>query len=785
MTPDRTPAERRAADIIQGWLDGAAPDAAAALAANPELATEKAIVLDLAFAEFLIREHKGEKLDPEAFCGRFPDYHASLGRMLAQQSVGERSPALDAALPDTLAARTVQARVEPIPGSDHGTDPGPRPPAAPTDGPPGGGSPNSGSTAGGQRSGGWPEPGGKVGDFNLLRQLGKGAFGRVFLAMEETTTRHVVVKVSKQKCDEAKVLGRLGHRNVVSVLSAPHDFPTGLFLVVMPYHGSATLEDLLEVAYPLRKDGPGRPTRADTIVTAARRNLRSDDPVPDDLKPDPFLTRAGFTDGVVWLGVRMAEALSAVHACGFVHHDLKPSNVLLGLDGHPRVLDFNLASDVRNAKSRLGGTLPYMPPEHLQAVTEPGSPGHDMDVRGDVYSLGVILYELLAGAHPFGRFPRSRSVRAVAAEMLSRQKEGVRPLRDRVPELPTRLTRLVEKCLAFDPAARPQTATEVAQELKRCYSARKRAAQFLASRPGRLAVTTAAVGLFSSATWMASANARPALPTEDYRKTGLTAVADGRYANAVPALLKAADANPDDPDVWLNLGRARVAQRDWLAARPDLERAATLRADHGPSQATLAWCLAKVGLHAEALAALSRAEAAGYTPAGLYALRGYCHLGLRQDAPAAAALERCLELNPGHRAGHVNRAQLALVLAQGLVKPAPASAVADVEKALTAGPADGYLCLSAARFYAWQAFKPPHIKGAWSGDVAGAKDRCRGLLRQAVELGLPDGMWKTDSTFGYLLGDPAVYAKDWVRGATEADPSAYWRMCNPLVEFGG
>ena len=112
-------------------------------------------------------------------------------------------------------------------------------------------------------------------------------------------------------------------------------------------------------------------------------------------------------DGIVWLGVRMADALSAVHQCGFVHHDLKPSNVLLGLDGQPRVLDFNLASDVRNAKSRLGGTLPYMPPEHLNAVRHPDAPGQ-MDARGDVYSLGVILYELLDRGPPLRPVPQGQ-----------------------------------------------------------------------------------------------------------------------------------------------------------------------------------------------------------------------------------------------------------------------------------------------------------------------------------------------------------------------------------------
>src|SRR5262249_17210903 len=180
----------------------------------------------------------------------------------------------------------------------------------------------------------------------------------------------------------ARVPGGRGNQNVVSALSARQAAARGLYLVVMPYLGSATLEDLLEVAFPLRRAVGNRPKRADVIATATRRNLRPGDPLPTDQKLDPFLQRAGYTDGIVWLAVRMADALAAVHQSGFVHHDLKPSNVLLGLDGQPRVLDFNLASDVRNAKSRLGGTLPYMPPEHLNAVRQPQA-ASQMDARGD------------------------------------------------------------------------------------------------------------------------------------------------------------------------------------------------------------------------------------------------------------------------------------------------------------------------------------------------------------------------------------------------------------------
>ncbi|HEX3147380.1 MAG TPA: protein kinase [Gemmataceae bacterium] len=783
MQPARTPADRRAADIIQSWLDGVAPpDANAALAQHPDFAADKALVLDLAFAEFLLREHKGEQLDIEAFCARFPDYHASLGRMLAQQSIAERlPPGLEAIVSGGLAG-TLNVEIDVVSGTNSNPAPqSPRRTDGPIASPAGTQAASSGSSGRPSSNSGWPEPGSRVGDFSLLRQLGKGAFGRVFLAIEEPTTKHVVVKISKQKCDEAKVLGRLGHRNVVSVLSAPHDVASGLYLIVMPYLGSATLEDLLEVAYPLRKSGVLRARRADLILTAARRNLRSDDPAPTDQKADPFLTRAGFVDGIVWLGIRIADALAAVHQCGFVHHDLKPSNVLLGADGQPRVLDFNLASDVRNLKSRLGGTLPYMPPEHLQAVRQPNTPS-EMDSRGDVYSLGVILYELLCGTHPFGRFPKARSVRTAANDMLERQKQGVRPIRERNPEIPHRLARFVERCLAFAPADRPPTAAAVAAELRQCYSIKKRALQFFGSRPRRVAVTAATVGLVSAVTWLASAQARPLPP--DHRLIGLTAAADGKYEVAIPELLQATQDNPRDAEAFLNLGRARLAQKELLAARPNLEQAAALRHGHGQSEATLAWCFAMLGESAPAIEHCHRAEDAGYAPAALYAVEAYAHIQVRDDQRAAAAIAKALVIDPNNRAALVSRANLALIVAMENVAVPPMQAFNDVERALQVGPADGYLELWAAQFYTWAAHKPPQAKGDWYPDQDAAKTRCLTLLRQAVKHGISEINWRQDSTFTFLFGDPTKYSRDWVKPTVEADMAGYWRVGNPLVEFG-
>jgi hypothetical protein len=150
------------------------------------------------------------------------------------------------------------------------------------------------------------------------------------------------------------------------------------------------------------------------------------------------------------------------------------------------------------------------------------------------------------------------------------------------------------------------------------------------------------------------------------------------------------------------------------------------------------------------------------------------------------AVAKALAVDPNHRAALVGRAQLALAVAMENTAVPPPDGFNDVERALTAGPADGYLELWAARYYAWAAHRPAGAKGAWYPDQPAAKARCLALLRQAVEHGVADGVWKQDSTFTFLFGDPKVYGRDWARpGDVDADPAGYWRSGNPLVEFGG
>src|SRR5687768_9419632 len=127
-----------------------------------------------------------------------------------------------------------------------------------------------------------------------------------------------------------------------------------------------------------------------------------------------MLAHVSYVQAMCWVAACLADALQFAHERGVVHLDLKPSNVLLSGDGQPMLLDFHLAREplrpCRSSSSaplpppeHFGGTVPYMPPEQLAAMRalRDGRPVEEaVDARADVYALGTVLYEALAGAPP-------------------------------------------------------------------------------------------------------------------------------------------------------------------------------------------------------------------------------------------------------------------------------------------------------------------------------------------------------------------------------------------------
>ena len=353
----------------------------------------------------------------------------------------------------------------------------------------------------------FPQVGSEFVGFRLIGELGRGTFGRVYLGRQgELAGRLVALKVSTEVLAESQKLARLQHSHIVPIHSLHREGP--LQAVCMPYFGSTTLADVLRDLGRLDglpASGKGLVNTLEDRKSRTRATLDQSDPargsrsaasgpVPGDFSPLPgeirrdlldapptlrHLEGLTYVEAVLWMGACLADGLQHAHERGIIHRDLKPANVLLADDGRPMLLDFNLADDLEarhdDADRSAGGTLPYMSPEHLSAFLGLPSPvpgsgvGPDdrprVDARSDIYSLGVILSELLMGKHPFTRLPGSAE--AVIPPMIGERLGAPPAIRAGNLLVSPAVESILHKCLEADPARRYQTARDLHDDLQR------------------------------------------------------------------------------------------------------------------------------------------------------------------------------------------------------------------------------------------------------------------------------------------------------------------------------
>ena len=256
--------------------------------------------------------------------------------------------------------------------------------------------------------------------FELIRELGHGSFATVYLAKQaELADRPVALKVSREQPGESQMLARLQHTNIVPIYSTHQ--AGDVRLVCMPYFGATTLADVLRVVRDRGGLPPSGAHLVDTLRTCRDISDREKTPPISAADPAPLakarpggdvaafgpvpaaglraIAALGYVQAVVWIASRLTEGLQHAHERGVLHLDLKPANVLMADDGQPMLLDFNLSQTIRGGHADyVGGTLPYMAPENLAAYRHGVGGG---DARGDIYSLGIMLFELLTGRLPF------------------------------------------------------------------------------------------------------------------------------------------------------------------------------------------------------------------------------------------------------------------------------------------------------------------------------------------------------------------------------------------------
>jgi len=257
--------------------------------------------------------------------------------------------------------------------------------------------------------------------YQIINELGSGAMGTVYLAEDLRLNRHVALKqlspLLSADADqlarfrqEALVLARLSHPNIVQV----YDFIEwdNLFLIAIELVEGGDLEDMLKVTEPLA------------------------------------------INEIIRLTLQMAEALRYAHERGIVHRDLKPANVLISKSGEAKITDFGIAklaqSSILTQVNTVMGSPAYMSPEQAN--------GDSTDERTDIYSLGIVLYQMISGERPF-----NGDTKSIIAQHLTRVPPSLCEKREGISQ---NINNLVQKMLAKNPQERYQTIGEVIAQLK-------------------------------------------------------------------------------------------------------------------------------------------------------------------------------------------------------------------------------------------------------------------------------------------------------------------------------
>jgi serine/threonine protein kinase len=436
----------------------------------------------------------------------------------------------------------------------------------------------------------------QLGNYRLIRLLGKGGFAEVYLGEHLRLGTHAAVKVLYTRLanneeverfeKEARTIAHLEHPHIVRVLD--FDVVDGIPFLVMSYATGGTLR---------QRHPKGTVLPLTTIITYVKQ---------------------------------VADALQYAHDQHLIHRDVKPENMLVGRRDEVLLSDFGIAIVAQSSRyqstQEMVGTMAYMAPEQIQ-----GKPR----LNSDQYSLGIVVYEWLSGDRPF-----HGSLTEIVAQHLA-----VLPphLREKVPTVSADVERVVLKALEKDPRQRFESVQEFVQ--------------VLAAAVEQLGPIISTITPTIRAIPPHNAPPVPQKTKEQWLNEGDAHHNDGRYKEAIAAYDRAIQLDPNDPYVYYNRGNAYSKLKEYQQAIADYDRAIAFNPNNADVYNNRGIAYFGLTEYQQAIADYDRAIALDPKYAPTYFNRGEAYHRLRKPRRAIADYDRAIALDPNDAPTYFNRGE--------------------------------------------------------------------------------------------------------------------------------